>query len=100
MTAEPMERAGLTLAPDRLAEAKWMATRVNGMARAARLVACLVAARMTAMKPAVSTISMSSAPISVIPLPGLVTPAVTAACDTATMTSRPAARAPTTWATM
>ncbi|MCJ7711149.1 MAG: hypothetical protein MUQ32_10020 [Chloroflexi bacterium] len=40
---------------------------MSGIARAARAGARLVAARITAMKPAVATTSMISAPMSVIP---------------------------------
>ena len=82
--------------------AKWIATSVSGIASAARAGARLVEARITAMNPAVATISMSRAPMSVMPAAvfGAVMPAVTAAWLTATITNRPAAIAPTTWATM
>ena len=62
--------AGLTDAPLNVAIAKWIATSVSGIASAARAGARLVAARITARKPAVRTISMISAPMSVTPPPG------------------------------
>src|SRR5919109_1135836 len=65
-----MERAGLTDAPDSVAEPKWMATSVNGIASGARPAARLVDTRITRMKPAVSTISRISAPMSVTSPPG------------------------------
>ena len=57
-------------------------------------------ARITAMNPAVMTVSMIRAPVSLMPVPGAVMPAFTAAWLTANITSAPAASAPMTWAAM
>ena len=82
------------------AVAKWIATSVSGIASAASAGVRLVEARITAMNPAVATVSMIRAPMSVTPPPGFVTPAATASWLTATTTSAPAAIAPMTCDTM
>ena len=92
--ADPSERAGLTEAPLSVAIAKWIATSVSGIASAASAGVRFDAARITARKPAVATISMISAPTSLTPLPGAVIPAVTAAWLSASMTTTAAAIAP------
>ena len=100
ISAEPSERAGLTDAPVSGADAKWIATRVSGMASGASRAARLVEARMTATNVAVRTVSRMRAPISVTPPPGFVTPAVTDACPATASTSAAAPIAPMTCATM
>ena len=94
ISADPSDRAGLTDEPVSVAIPKWIATRVIGMASAASAAARFVDARITAMKAAVATVSMISAPMSETPPPGLVTPALTASWLTATSTTAPAAIAP------
>ena len=98
--ADPSERAGFTDAPLSVAIEKWMATSVSGMARAASDGTRFVDARMTARKTAVETVSMINAPMSLTPWPGAVMPAFTAAWFSATMTTIPAAIAPTIWETI
>ena len=98
--ADPSDRAGLTDAPLRVASAKWMATSVNGIASAASAGARLVDTRITSRKIAVKTVSRIRAPISVIPVPGLVIPFATVCWLTATAMTAAAPIAPRIWAMM
>ncbi len=77
-----------------------MAIRVRGITNGARPGLRLVAVRITVTKPAVMTTSRIRAPMSLIPEPGLVTPAATAPWPATISTTAAAAIAPMTWPTM
>jgi hypothetical protein len=99
MTADAIDRAGFTDEPVNGTIAKWMTSRVSGMANAAWVGVRFVEVRMTAMKIAVKTVSMITAWMSLIPLPGTVAVPATLAWLDIVRTRAAAAIPPMSWET-